>query len=193
MLKILTSVCALFVSFAALAANPQVELTTSMGPIVIELDREKAPQSVDNFLQYVKEGHYNGTVFHRVIPGFMVQGGGFTADMREKPTRGPIKNEAGNGLRNVTGTVAMARTPNPHSASAQFFINVSDNAFLDFRAATPDGYGYAVFGKVVKGMDVVSRIVKVPTATRAPHADVPQKPIVIERAQVLGAAAATSK
>ena len=193
MLKSLISLCALFVSFAALAANPQVEFNTSMGAIVIELDREKAPQTVENFLQYVKEGHYNGTIFHRVIPGFMVQGGGFTSDMREKPTRGQIKNEAGNGLRNVTGTVAMARTPNPHSASAQFFINVSDNAFLDFRAPTPDGYGYAVFGKVVKGMDVVNRIVKVPTATRGPHADVPQKPVVIERAQVVGATQTTSK
>ena len=188
MSKIVTTVCALLVSFAAAAANPQVEITTSMGAIVIELDREKAPLSVENFLGYVKDGHYNGTVFHRVIPGFMVQGGGFTPDMREKPTRGSIKNEAGNGLRNTTGTVAMARTPNPHSASAQFFINVADNAFLDFRAPTQDGYGYAVFGKVVKGMDVVNRIVKVPTATRPPHSDVPQKPIVIERAQVLGTA-----
>src|SRR5687768_5639743 len=192
MLKTVTFLCALLVSFAATAAGPQVELNTSAGTIVIELDRDKAPQTVDNFLQYVKDGHYNGTIFHRVIPGFMVQGGGFTPDMREKPTRGQIKNEAGNGLRNVTGTVAMARTPNPHSASAQFFINVSDNAFLDFRAPTADGYGYAVFGKVVKGMDVVNRIVQVPTATRPPYADVPQKPVVIERAQVLGAAA-TSK
>jgi peptidyl-prolyl cis-trans isomerase B (cyclophilin B) len=189
MSRIFVALCALLVSFAAAAAGPQVELATSMGTIVIELDREKAPQTVDNFLQYVKDGHYNGTIFHRVIPGFMVQGGGFTPEMREKPTRGPIKNEANNGLRNVTGTVAMARTPNPHSASAQFFINVSDNAFLDFRAATPDGYGYTVFGKVVKGMDVVNRIVKVPTATRPPHENVPQKPIVIERAQLLGAAA----
>jgi cyclophilin family peptidyl-prolyl cis-trans isomerase len=187
MSRIVTTLCALLISFAAAAANPQVELNTSMGAIVIELDREKAPHTVDNFLKYVKDGHYNGTVFHRVIPGFMVQGGGFTPDMKEKPTRGSIKNEAGNGLRNVTGTVAMARTPAPHSASAQFFINVADNAFLDFRAATPEGYGYAVFGKVVKGMDVVNRIVKVPTTDRPPHANVPQKPIVIERAQIVGA------
>ena len=164
-----------------------------MGAIVLELDSEKAPKTVENFLQYVKDGHYNGTIFHRVIPGFMVQGGGFGPDMREKPTRGTIRNEAGNGLRNTTGTVAMARTPDPHSASAQFFINVSDNAFLDFRAATHDGYGYAVFGKVVKGMDVVNKITKVQTATKAPHADVPVKPIVIERAQVVGAGAAPSK
>jgi cyclophilin family peptidyl-prolyl cis-trans isomerase len=191
MLRIFTLLCALLVSLPAAAANPQVELATSMGTIVIELEREKAPQSADNFLQYVKEGHYNGTVFHRVIPGFMVQGGGFTPDMREKPTRSPIKNEAGNGLRNVTGTLAMARTPNPHSAAAQFFINVADNAFLDFRAATPEGYGYAVFGKVVKGMDVVNRIVQVPTTSRPPHANVPQKPVVIERARIIGAAAAS--
>jgi peptidyl-prolyl cis-trans isomerase B (cyclophilin B) len=189
MLKIFTVLCALLVSVSAAAANPQVELATTMGTIVIELERDKAPQSVENFLQYVKAGHYDGTIFHRVIPGFMVQGGGFTPDMREKPTRSPIKNEAANGLRNVTGTVAMARTPNPHSASAQFFINVADNAFLDFRAATPEGYGYAVFGKVVKGMDVVNRIVRVPTTSRPPHENVPQKPVVVERARIVGAAA----
>jgi cyclophilin family peptidyl-prolyl cis-trans isomerase len=193
MLKSFLAALAFCLSFAAAAANPQVELRTSMGAIVLELDSEKAPKTVENFLQYVKDGHYNGTIFHRVIPGFMVQGGGFGPDMREKPTRGTIRNEAGNGLRNTTGTVAMARTPDPHSASAQFFINVSDNAFLDFRAATHDGYGYAVFGKVVKGMDVVNKITKVQTATKPPHADVPVKPIVIERAQVVGGAAAPSK
>jgi len=182
-----------FFSFAAGAADPQVELRTSMGTIVLELDREKAPQSVDNFLQYVKSGHYDGTIFHRVIPGFMVQGGGFTPDMQEKPTRGRIKNEAGNGLRNATGTVAMARTPDPHSASAQWFINVSDNGFLDFKAPTESGYGYAVFGKVVKGMDVVNRIVAVPTGRKGPHENVPAKPVVIERAQIIGGAAAPSK
>ena len=193
MLKTLFALFALVFCTSAAAANPQVELRTSAGTIVLELDREKAPQTVENFLQYVKDGHYNGTVFHRVIPGFMIQGGGFTADMREKPTRGQIKNEAGNGLRNATGTVAMARTPAPHSASAQFFINVSDNTGLDYRAATPDGYGYAVFGKVVKGMDVVNRIVKVPTADRPPHANVPVKPVVIERVQIVGADAPSSK
>lgn len=193
MLKTLFAVFALVFCTSAAAANPQVELRTSAGTIVLELDRDKAPQTVENFLQYLKDGHYNGTVFHRVIPGFMIQGGGFTSDMREKPTRGPIKNEAGNGLRNAAGTVAMARTPAPHSASAQFFINVSDNASLDFRAATPDGYGYAVFGKVVKGMDVVNRIVKVATADRPPHANVPVKPVVIERLQIVGADAPSSK
>jgi peptidyl-prolyl cis-trans isomerase A (cyclophilin A) len=186
MTKILLALLALSFSAVAAAANPQVELRTSAGAIVIELDRDKAPLSVENFLQYVKDGHYNGTVFHRVIPGFMVQGGGFTPDMREKATRGQIKNEAGNGLRNLNGTVAMARTPDPHSASSQFFINVSDNAFLDFRGPTQQGYGYAVFGKVIKGMDIVSNIVKVPTAQKGPHGDVPVKPIVIERAQVVG-------
>ena len=186
MLKTLLAVLTLSLSLAAAAAGPQVELKTSMGSIVLELDRDKAPQTVDNFLQYVKEGHYNGTIFHRVIPGFMVQGGGFTADMREKPTRGKIKNEAGNGLRNATGTVAMARTPDPHSASAQFFINVSDNPALDYREPTQNGYGYAVFGRVVKGMDVVSRIVAMPTGVRPPHSDVPLKSIVIEQAQLVG-------
>jgi cyclophilin family peptidyl-prolyl cis-trans isomerase len=186
MLKKLLATLAFGLSLSAAAANPQVELKTSMGAIVLELDREKAPQTVDNFLQYVKDGHYNGTIFHRVIPGFMVQGGGFGPDMREKPKRAPIRNEAGNGLRNTTGTVAMARTPDPHSASAQFFINVSDNPALDFREATQAGHGYAVFGKVVKGMDVVNRIVAVPTGVKPPHSDVPLKPIVIEKVQIVG-------
>jgi cyclophilin family peptidyl-prolyl cis-trans isomerase len=190
MLKTLIATLALSISFAAAAAGPQVEIRTNMGSIVLELDRDKAPQTVDNFLQYVKDGHYNGTIFHRVIPGFMAQGGGFSPEMREKPTRAQIKNEAGNGLRNTTGTVAMARTPDPHSASSQFFINLSDNAFLDFRAPTQEGYGYAVFGKVVKGMDVVGRIAKVPTGVKGPHSDVPLKPVTIERAQVVDTAAA---
>ena len=184
--KILLALLAFSLSGIAAAANPQVELRTSAGAIVIELDRDKAPATVDNFLQYVKDGHYNGTIFHRVIPGFMVQGGGFTPDMREKTTRGQIKNEATNGLKNLNGTVAMARTPDPHSASAQFFINVSDNAFLDHRAPNAREYGYAVFGKVVKGMDVVSRIVTMPTASKGMHENVPVKPILIERAQVVG-------
>ena len=192
MLKALLSAFALLVSFAAVAANPQVEVRTNQGTIVIELDPEKAPNTVENFLQYVKAGHYDGTIFHRVIPGFMIQGGGFDPEMREKPTRAPIRNEAGNGLRNTTGTVVMARKPDPHSATAQFFVNLSDNAFLDFRAATPDGYGYAVFGKVVKGMDVVNRIAKVPTGTRAPHGDVPLKPVIIERAQIVGAGSSSN-
>ncbi len=182
---------ALCVSSIAAAANPQVELRTSMGSIVLELDPEKAPQTVDNFLQYVKTGQYDGTIFHRVIPGFMIQGGGMTPDMREKPTRGAIKNEASNGLRNTVGTVAMARTGDPHSATAQFFINVADNGFLDFRGPTQQGYGYAVFGKVVKGMDVVNRIVQVPTGTKPPHGDVPLKPVMIERAQIVGGASSS--
>ena len=185
-LKIFLFAFALSVSSIAAATNPQVELRTSMGSIVIELDPDKAPQTVENFLQYVKSGQYDGTIFHRVIPGFMVQGGGMTPDMREKPTRGPIKNEASNGLRNTTGTVAMARTGDPHSATAQFFVNIADNGFLDFRGATQQAYGYAVFGKVVKGMDVVNRIAQVSTGTKPPHSDVPLKPVVIERAQVVG-------
>lgn len=186
MIKKLLTLLACGLSFAAAAANPQVELKTSLGSIVLELDADKAPQSVENFLRYVKEGHYNGTIFHRVIPGFMVQGGGFTREMREKPARAPIRNEAGNGLRNATGTIAMARTADPHSASAQFFINVSDNPALDFRAPTQGAYGYAVFGKVVKGMDVVNRIVNVPTGVRPPHSDVPLTPVVIEQVQLVG-------
>ena len=192
MLKKLLLALSFFLCANTWAAGPQVELRTTLGTIVVELDPQKAPQTVENFLQYVKDGHYNGTIFHRVIPGFMVQGGGFTPDMREKPTRGPIKNEADNGLRNATGSIAMARTAAPHSASAQFFINVENNTPLDFRSPTQQGYGYAVFGKVVKGMDVVSRIVQVPTGVRPPHSDVPLKPVVIERAQVIGGAA-TSK
>jgi peptidyl-prolyl cis-trans isomerase B (cyclophilin B) len=190
-LKTLLFAFALSLSSIAAAANPQVELRTSMGSIVLELDPEKAPQTVENFLQYVKSGQYDGTIFHRVIPGFMIQGGGMTPDMREKPTRGAIKNEASNGLRNTVGTVAMARTGDPHSATAQFFINVADNGFLDFRGPTQQGYGYAVFGKVVKGMDVVNRIAQVPTGTKAPHGDVPLKPIVIERAQIVGGASSS--
>ena len=185
------AVLALVFPLTTLAAttNPQVELRTTMGVIVVELDQDKAPATVANFLQYVKEGHYNGTVFHRVIPGFMIQTGGFTADMQEKPTRASIKNEASNGLRNTAGTLAMARRPDPHSASAPFFINLSDNAFLDFKAATQSGYGYAVFGKVVSGMDVVNKIAAVRTGPKAPHDDVPLKPVVIESARIVGAGA----
>lgn len=171
---------------AADAANPQVEMKTSLGSIVIELDAEKAPLSVENFLQYVKDRHYDGTLFHRVIPGFMIQGGGFDADFRQKPGRKPVRNEASNGLKNDVGTIAMARTADPHSATAQFFINVADNASLNFRFPTPEGYGYTVFGKVIKGMDVVQRIVKVPTGPGpAPHQNVPAKPVMIESAVLL--------
>jgi cyclophilin family peptidyl-prolyl cis-trans isomerase len=183
--KILISALALLFSFNVAAANPQVELKTNMGSITLELYADKAPQSVENFLQYVKDGHYNGTIFHRVISSFMIQGGGFTPDFNQKKTRGPIRNEAGNGLKNTLGTVAMARTPDPHSATAQFFINTADNAFLNFTAPTQQGFGYAVFGKVVKGMEVVEKIARVATATRPPHSDVPLKPVVIERAVII--------
>ena len=172
------------------AAGPQVELKTSAGVIVLELDPEKAPATVANFLQYVKDGHYDGTLFHRVIPGFMIQGGGFTRDFKEKPTRKPVRNEAGNGLKNTAGTIAMARTPDPHSAGAQFFINVADNAMLDFRFPTQEGYGYTVFGRVVKGMNVVESITRVATGPGpAPHRDAPLKPVVIESARLIETAA----
>ena len=168
----------------AWAQNPRVEFKTSMGSFALELYADKAPKTVANFIQYVNSGFYNGTIFHRVIDGFMIQGGGFEPGMREKTTRSPVENEAGlalkAGLKNELGTVAMARTPNPHSATAQFFINVKDNGFLDYRDSSPQGYGYAVFGRVVEGMDTVMRIAKVPTATAGPHGNVPQKPVVIE-------------
>ena len=162
--------------------KPVVRLTTSVGDIRIELDREKAPVSVENFLSYVEAGFYEGTVFHRVIPGFMVQGGGFTPDLQQKPTRAPIKNEAGNGLRNERGTLAMARTNVVDSATAQFFVNVVDNEFLNHTSPDPQGFGYAVFGRVIEGMDVVDQIVKKPTATRGVHQNVPVEPILIQRA-----------
>jgi len=164
--------------------NPVVTLETTKGNIIIELYPEKAPETVANFIQYVQDGFYDGTIFHRVIPNFMVQGGGFTDDMSEKSTREPIKNEANNGLANENGTIAMARTPNPHSASSQFFINVKDNAFLDFQNETPNGWGYCVFGKVTEGMDVVNSIVAVPTGNHGMHQDVPVEPIIIMKASV---------
>jgi cyclophilin family peptidyl-prolyl cis-trans isomerase len=182
----LLAVIGLLASLNAGAANPQVEMKTSLGTIVLELYPDKAPLTVENFLQYVKDSHYDGTLFHRVIPGFMVQGGGFGPDFKQKSTRNPVKNEAANGLKNATGTISMARTSDPHSASAQFFVNVADNVSLDFRFPTQEGYGYTVFGKVVKGMDVVQRIVQVPTGPGpAPHANVPVKPVVIEQARLI--------
>jgi peptidyl-prolyl cis-trans isomerase A (cyclophilin A) len=165
------------------ALSQRVLLATSEGEIVIELERDKAPKTVDNFLQYVRAGHYDGTVFHRVIEGFMIQGGGMKPDMSEKPTRAPIPLESRNGLSNVRGAVAMARTGVPDSATAQFFINVVDNAFLDQPQAR-DGHGYAVFGKVVRGMEVVDRIRAVPTGNRGPHQNVPVTPVTIKRASV---------
>lgn len=169
-------------SISGTAAFAQkVKLTTSAGDIVLELDSAKAPKTVENFVQYVQAGHYNGTVFHRVIDNFMVQGGGMTADMTEKPTRAPIPLESRNGLDNDRGTVAMARTMNPNSATAQFFINLNDNDFLN-AAQSRDGNGYAVFGKVISGMDVVDKIRKVPTGNKGPHQNVPTQPIVIQSA-----------
>jgi len=159
-----------------------VVLETTLGRITIGLDREKAPQTVDNFLAYVRAKHYDGTIFHRVIPGFMIQGGGMDRQMKERPTRAPIRNEAKNGLRNERGTIAMARLNDPHSASAQFFINVKSNGPLDYGVAR-DGWGYAVFGRVLEGMEVVDKIVAVPTTSKGPHGDVPVTPIVITSAR----------
>ncbi|HET7403531.1 MAG TPA: peptidylprolyl isomerase [Usitatibacter sp.] len=163
----------------------KVKLTTSMGAIVIQLDKDKAPVSVDNFLKYVENGTYNGTIFHRVIDGFMVQGGGFTKDMQQKPTQAPIKNEANNGLKNDNYTVAMARTGVRDSATSQFFINVKDNAFLNYSGESPQGWGYAVFGKVVEGQDVVDKIKKVPTGNKGMYQNVPNEPVVIEKAECI--------
>lgn len=162
-----------------------IRMQTSMGTIDIELDHEKAPVTTENFEQYVKDGFYDGTVFHRVIDNFMIQGGGLTPDMSTKSTRAPIKNEADNGLKNVTGSIAMARTADPHSATAQFFINVKDNDFLDFKSPDINGWGYCVFGKVVNGMDVVSKIKGQPTTSKKGHQDVPVEDIVIEKAEIV--------
>jgi cyclophilin family peptidyl-prolyl cis-trans isomerase len=165
---------------ASTSKGPIVVIKTSMGEVKVELASDKAPISVKNFLEYVDAKHYDGTIFHRVIPQFMIQGGGFTPDMQQKPTKAPIKNEAGNGLKNTTGTIAMARTGVVDSATAQFFINLKDNAFLDHRDETPAGFGYAVFGKVVSGMDVVKKIEAVPTSTKGSHENVPTTPVLIE-------------
>ena len=162
-----------------------VRLNTNLGSISLELDAEKAPLTTANFLEYVKSGHYNGTIFHRVIDGFMIQGGGFEPGMNQKATRPSIKNEADNGLKNEAYTIAMARTPDPHSASAQFFINVANNDFLNFSSPTPQGWGYCVFGKVVEGQDVVDKIKKVRTGNQAGHQDVPVENVVIESAEIV--------
>ncbi|WP_018076454.1 peptidylprolyl isomerase [Thiobacillus denitrificans] len=161
-----------------------VKLHTNHGIITLELDAEKAPKTVENFLQYVRDGFFDGTIFHRVIDGFMIQGGGFEPGMTQKPTRAAIENEAANGLKNEAYTIAMARTSDPNSATAQFFINIANNSFLNFTAPTPQGYGYAVFGKVVEGMDVVDKIRKVKTGNRAGHQDVPQEDVVISQAEI---------
>jgi peptidyl-prolyl cis-trans isomerase B (cyclophilin B) len=163
-----------------------VKLHTTLGIITLELDQQKAPDTVANFLQYVKDGHYTNTIFHRVIDGFMIQGGGFEPGMKQKPTRATVKNEADNKLKNEAYTIAMARTPDPHSASSQFFINVSDNGFLDFTAPTSDGWGYCVFGRVTEGTEVVDKIRKVKTGSRGTHQDVPVDNVVIEKAEIVG-------
>jgi len=163
----------------------KVRLTTTHGPIVIELDEENAPASSANFLQYVREGHYDNTVFHRVIDGFMIQGGGMEPGMKQKPTRSPIANEAGNGLKNRKYTLAMARTGDPHSATAQFFINVADNDFLDHKGPSPQGWGYAVFGKVVEGADIVDKIKGVKTGRSGMHENVPVDDVVITKAEAI--------
>lgn len=174
---------------AAEKGNPMVVISTSLGDIKVEVFADKAPISAKNFLDYVQAGYYDNTVFHRVIPGFMIQGGGLTSDMRDKREgqRSAIKNESSNGLKNDVGTLAMARTSVPDSATSQFFINVKNNDFLNYREPTPQGYGYTVFGKVVAGMDIVDRIAKVPTGNAGPHQNVPREPVVIESAAILPA------
>lgn len=176
-------------SLTAQAQNPHVEMRTNMGTIVLELFPENAPLTVKNFLQYVQDGFYNGTIFHRVIADFMIQGGGFTPDMQQKKTRDPIKHEGGNALKNQVGTIAMARTAEPNSATSQFFINVVDNQMLDFRGPGPQEIGYCVFGRVTKGLDVVNKIRNVQTGARAGHRDVPVQTVLIERVTVVDAAA----
>ena len=162
-----------------------VKLHTNHGTITLELDAEKAPETVKNFISYVESGHYNNTIFHRVISGFMIQGGGFDPDMQQKPTGEQIKNEADNGLKNLNGTIAMARTQAPHSATAQFFINVADNDFLNFRSADAQGWGYCVFGRVTDGMDVVNAIRSVKTGSSGFHQDVPKETVLIEKAEIV--------
>ena len=174
-------------------AGTQVRLDTSLGPITLELADDKAPKTVENFLAYAREGFYNGTIFHRVIDGFMIQGGGFTTDFQQKPTRASVKNEANNGLKNLRGTIAMARTNDPQSATAQFFINVKDNPVLDYRSPDLQGWGYAVFGQVIGGMEVVDKIRQTPTGVGGPgFRDVPKTPVIIQSVTVLPAAAPAS-
>jgi peptidyl-prolyl cis-trans isomerase B (cyclophilin B) len=172
-------------TYAAEGGNPVVIMKTSMGDIKIELDKAKAPVTVENFVGYVNDKFYDGTIYHRVIPAFMIQGGGFDKDMTQKKTKAAIKNEASNGLKNTNGTIAMARTSDPNSATAQFFINTKDNAFLDHKNDTPQGMGYAVFGKVVDGMDVVKKIEQVKTTSKGPYENVPVTPVVIESIRVV--------
>lgn len=168
-----------------MTANPKVLIETTLGNITLELDAENAPNSTENFVAYVNDGFYDGTIFHRVIPGFMIQGGGMNPDMSEKKTKPSIKNEANNGLKNDRGTVAMARTNDPHSASSQFFINVKDNDFLNFKSEDMQGWGYAVFGKVVDGLDVMEKIVAVETGSNGYHQDVPKEPILMNKVTII--------
>jgi len=198
-MNIINMLRAIFIAFALTAAmhasaqNPQIEMRTNMGVIMLELYPENAPETVKNFVQYAKDGFYSGTIFHRVIGDFMIQGGGFTQDMQQKKTRDPVKHEGGNGLRNEIGSIAMARTGDPHSATSQFFINVVDNTMLDFRGPSPSEIGYTVFGRVVKGMDVVNKIRNVPTASRMQHQNVPVTPVIIERVTVIESAKPATK
>lgn len=185
MMLLLTSTLSFATEKPMSDTHTKVKLTTSLGVITIQLNAEKAPVSAANFLAYVSEGFYDGTIFHRVIPGFMAQGGGFDTGFSQKTGHAPIKNEAANGLVNTRGTLAMARTSDPHSASSQFFINLKDNGFLNYTSATPNGWGYAVFGEVIEGMDVVDAMAKQPTGNRGGHQDVPQTNIVIEKAEVI--------
>jgi cyclophilin family peptidyl-prolyl cis-trans isomerase len=187
MKKCLTSVGLVLLLAAPLAfAGTRVHMDTSSGAIVLELEDEKAPKTVDNFLQYVRAGYYDGTIFHRVIDDFMIQGGGYTKDFQKKATRAPVENEADNGLENTRGTIAMARTGDPHSATAQFFINVKDNDSLNYTAPNPRGWGYTVFGQVVEGMDVVDSIRKAATGPGGPFPEnVPQTPVIIEKATII--------
>jgi len=174
-------VLSIFISGVVFASNPQILIKTNFGDITLELYPEKAPKTVENFLGYIADGFYKNTIFHRVIPGFMVQGGGFDKTLTQKPVKSPVTNEAANGLKNQVGTIAMARTSDPHSATAQFFINVSSNTFLDYTASSYQGFGYTVFGKVVAGMDVVNKIATTPTGSSGPfNSDVPLTVIVIE-------------
>ena len=190
MMRVLGAILAIAIILATTgttmaAGKPIVTFKTNMGDFSVQLEPKKAPKTVANFLQYVKDGHYDGTIFHRVINNFMVQGGGFNTDMRQKTTEAPIDNEANNGLKNNRGTIAMARTMDPHSATAQFFINVSDNDFLNHTAENMQGWGYAVFGQVVEGQEVLDKIRVVPTGSQAGHQDVPVDPVVIESVTVL--------
>ena len=191
MKQLLVFIFSLCCVFSAAAANPQVEFKTNQGTIVVELYADKAPKSVANFLQYVKSGFYNGTIFHRVIDNFMIQGGGFEPGMKQKPTGAPIQNEAANGLKNEYGTLAMARTNDPQSATAQFFINLKDNDFLDYPGQ--DGWGYAVFGRVASGLEVMQKIAKLPVTNAGGYQNVPVTPVIIESARVLTDKETTTK